>query len=63
MSAGLIDEYLLMTFPVTIGTGKRLFADGTVPASLRLIQGSISRNGIVIARYERAGELATGSFA
>ena len=58
---GLIDEYRLMTFPVTIGTGKRLFADGTVPATLRLAGSSVSANGVVIARYEPAGELATGS--
>jgi dihydrofolate reductase len=59
--AGLIDEYRLMTFPVTIGTGKRLFADGTVPAALRLTESSVSKNGVVIAKYEPAGELATGS--
>ena len=59
---GLIDEYRLMTFPVTIGTGKRLFADGTAPATLRLAESSVSRNGVVVARYEPAGELATGSF-
>jgi dihydrofolate reductase len=59
--AGLVDEYRLMTFPVTIGTGKRLFADGTVPATLRLAASSVSRSGVVIARYEPAGELVTGS--
>jgi dihydrofolate reductase len=59
--AGLIDEYRLMTFPVTIGTGKRLFADGTVPATLRLTESSVSRNGVVISKYEPAGELVTGS--
>jgi dihydrofolate reductase len=63
MRSGLIDEYRLMTFPVTIGTGKRLFADGTVPATLRLAESSVSKNGVVIARYEPAGELATGSFS
>lgn len=61
--AGLIDEYRLMTFPVTLGTGKRLFADGTVPATLRLTQSSVSKSGVVVARYEPAGELATGSFS
>jgi dihydrofolate reductase len=61
--AGLIDEYRLITFPVTIGTGKRLFADGTVPATLRLAESSVSNTGVVIARYEPAGELATGSFS
>jgi dihydrofolate reductase len=61
MSAGLIDEYRLWTFPVTIGTGKRLFADGTVPGALRLVGSSFSKNGIVLARYEPAGELTMGT--
>jgi len=63
MRGGLIDEYRLMTFPVTIGTGKRLFAAGTVPGTLRLAESSISKNGVVVARYEPAGELATSSFS
>jgi dihydrofolate reductase len=63
MRAQLIDEFRLMTFPVTIGAGKRLFADGTVPGALRLIEGSVSEKGVVIARYEPAGELQTGSFS
>ena len=63
MGAGLIDEYRLWIFPVTIGSGKRLFADGTVPGTLRLVQSSFSKNGIVLARYEPAGELVTGDVA
>jgi dihydrofolate reductase len=63
MRAGLIDEYRLLILPVTIGTGKRLFADGTVPATLRLAESSVSNSGVVIARYEPAGELVTGSFS
>jgi dihydrofolate reductase len=63
MRAGLIDEYQLLILPVTIGTGKRLFADGTVPATLRLAESSVSDGGVVIARYEPAGELVTGSFS
>jgi dihydrofolate reductase len=61
--AGLIDEYRLMTFPVTIGTGKRLFAEGTVPATLRLVRSSVSASGVVVATYEPTGELVTGSVA
>jgi dihydrofolate reductase len=61
--AGLIDEYRLMTFPVTIGAGRRLFAEGTIPSTLRLTESSVSRNGVVIARYEPAGDLTTGSFS
>jgi dihydrofolate reductase len=62
MRDGLVDEYQLIVFPVTIGTGKRLFADGTVPAGFRLVRSSVSSTGVTIGRYEPAGELETGSF-
>ena len=63
MPAGLIDEYRLMVFPVTIGTGKRLFGDGSAPATLQLVDSRVSTKGVVIVRYEPAGDLVTGSFA
>jgi dihydrofolate reductase len=63
MRDGLVDEYRLMVFPVVIGTGKRLFADGTIPAALRLTEGSVSTTGVMIGTYQPAGELVTGSFA
>ncbi len=59
----LIDEYRLWFFPVVVGAGKRLFSDGTIPAGLKLIDSKISTTGVVIATYEPAGELVTGSFA
>ena len=59
----LVDEFRLWVFPVVIGSGKRLFADGTVPAGLKLIDSKISTTGVVIGTYEPAGELVTGSFA
>src|SRR5574341_2254750 len=49
---GLIDEYHLLVYPVVIGEGKRLFADGTVPAALRLIDNRATTSGVVISRYE-----------
>jgi hypothetical protein len=49
--------------PVVLGSGKRLFADGTIPAALRLTQSTISTTGVVIGTYEPAGEVTTGSFA
>jgi dihydrofolate reductase len=58
----LVDRYRLWTFPVVIGSGKRLFADGTVPAALRLVDSTVSGTGVVIGTYEPAGEIATGSF-
>ena len=60
---GLIDEFRLWIFPVVIGQGKRLFAEGTVPAALKLLETSVSTTGVLWGRYEPAGEIATGSFA
>jgi dihydrofolate reductase len=59
----LIDEFQLLTFPVVLGTGKRLFADGTIPAGLRVAGVRTSTTGVVIATYERAGAIKYGSFA
>jgi dihydrofolate reductase len=59
----LVDRYRLWVFPVVIGSGKRLFADGTVPAGLRLVDSTVSTTGVVIGTYEPAGEITTGSFA
>lgn len=58
----LVDELRLMTYPVVLGRGKRLFAHGTVPRGLRLIASRATGSGIVVASYERAGEVRTGSF-
>ena len=59
----LIDEYRLWVFPLVLGTGKRLFADGTVPAGLRLVDSKTSSTGVVIGKYQRAGAIDLGSFA
>ncbi len=59
----LIDEFRLWIFPVTVGKGKRLFGEGTQPAGLKLIDSKTSSTGVIIATYEPAGELKTGSFA
>jgi dihydrofolate reductase len=58
----LVDEYRLWLFPVVIGTGKRLFADGTIPSGLKLLDSKVSSTGVVIATYEPAGEIPIGSF-
>jgi dihydrofolate reductase len=60
---GLVDEYRLWFFPLVLGSGKRLFADGTIPSALRLIDSKVSTTGVVMATYEPAGEVVTGSFA
>jgi dihydrofolate reductase len=58
----LIDELWLKIFPVTLGTGKRLFSEGTIPAAFKLTDSKVSPKGVIIANYERAGEVQTGSF-
>ena len=60
---GLVDEWQLLTFPVALGKGKRLFGDGTVPAALELVSSSVSSTGVVVARYVTAGDVVTGTFA
>jgi dihydrofolate reductase len=59
---GIVDEFQLLVFPVLVGSGKRLFPQGTVPASLKLIESRVSPSGVVIGRYQPAGELVTGTF-
>ena len=59
----LVDVYRLWVFPLVLGSGKRLFAEGAVPGGLRLVDSSVSSTGVVIGTYEPAGEIVTGSFA
>jgi dihydrofolate reductase len=58
----LVDEFWLKIFPVRLGSGKRLFAEGTIPAAFRLTKSLVTPAGVVAADYERAGEVKTGSF-
>jgi len=58
----LVDRFGLWVFPVVVGSGKRPFSDGTVPAGLKLVDSSVSTTGVVIGTYEPAGEIVTGSF-
>ena len=57
----LVDELWLKIFPVTLGRGKRLFAEGTIPAGFKLLESGISPSGVIIANYERSGEVKKGS--
>ncbi len=59
----LVDELWLKIFPITLGMGKRLFAEGTIPAAFKLSFGKVLPSGVMIANFERAGEVETGSFA
>jgi dihydrofolate reductase len=58
----LIDEYRLWIFPVVIGAGKRFFGDGTSPGAMKLTGSKVSKTGVTINTYERAGNVDTGSF-
>ena len=58
----LVDELWLKIFPVTLGPGKRLFADGTIAGSFTLTKSTVSPLGVIFANYTRAGEVKTGSF-
>jgi dihydrofolate reductase len=57
----LVDEFWLKIFPVTLGMGKRLFDNGTIPASYTLVESKTSPSGVIIATFKRAGEVKTGS--
>lgn len=58
----LVDELWLKIFPVTLGTGKRLFGNGTIPAAFTVTQSKVSPKGVVVVNYKRDGEVKTGSF-
>jgi dihydrofolate reductase len=62
LAADLIDEFQLLFYPVVFGKGKRLFGSGTMPAAFKLVKSTTSQTGVLIATYERAGEIKTGSF-
>ena len=62
LAAGLIDRLVLMTFPVLLGRGKRIFDGSESPGALKLVDHFVSNTGVVFATYEPAGEVPTGTF-
>jgi dihydrofolate reductase len=58
----LVDEFWLKIFPLTLGPGKRLFDEGTIPAAFTLVDSKSSPSGVIVASFKRAGEVKTGSF-
>jgi dihydrofolate reductase len=58
----IVDEFWLKIFPITLGNGKRLFDNGTIPAGFRLLEYKVSPMGVIIANYKRDSEVKTGSF-
>ena len=63
MRDDLVDEYRLYFAPIVLGTGKRLFREGAVPAAMRLTDTKRTSTGLVAHTYERAGKPEYGSFA
>ena len=60
MKNDLVDTFWLMVFPITLGSGKRLFEDGTIPAAFKVTESIVARNGVVAMNYERAGDVKVG---
>jgi dihydrofolate reductase len=58
----LIDEFRVWIFPMVLGAGKRLFGDGTIPAALKLVDSKVSKTGVTMNTYQRAGDIDVGSF-
>jgi dihydrofolate reductase len=61
MKHDLVDVFWLMIFPITLGSGKRLFAEGTIPAAFKVTESIVGSNGVIVVNYERAGTISTGS--
>jgi len=57
----LVDAFWLMIYPITLGVGKRLFADGTIPAAFKVTESIVTPTGVIVVTYERAGAIPTGS--
>jgi dihydrofolate reductase len=57
----LVDALWLKIFPITLGGGKRLFADGTIPAAFKVTESTVTSKGVIIVNFERAGAVPTGS--
>ena len=57
----LVDELRLRIYPITLGSGKRLFAEGTIPAAFKLLDSQALPSGVILANYKRAGEIKTGT--
>ena len=57
----LVDAFWLMVYPITLGAGKRLFADGTIPAAFKVTESTVTSTGVMVVNYERAGAITTGS--
>lgn len=62
LNSDLVDELWMKIFPLTLGNGKRLFQNGSIPVQFKLIDSKVSPLGVIVANYRREGEIQTGSF-
>ncbi|QBD80979.1 dihydrofolate reductase [Ktedonosporobacter rubrisoli] len=63
MKHDLVDAFWLKIYPLTLGSGKRLFTDGTIPAAFKVTESQVSPSGIILVNYERAGAVTTGTIS
>jgi dihydrofolate reductase len=63
MKHDLVDVFWLMIYPITLGSGKRLFADGTIPMAFKVTESIVTPIGVIVVNYERAGAATAGSDA
>jgi dihydrofolate reductase len=61
MKNDLVDEFRLVTYPLTLGQGQKLFAEGTIAAAFKLTESTVTPSGVIMANYKRAGEVKTGT--
>ncbi len=61
MKHDLVDNFWLMIYPITLGEGKKLFAEGTIPAAFKVTESIVGSSGVILVNYERAGEVQTGT--
>ncbi len=59
MKHDLVDVFWLMIYPITLGSGKRLFAGGSIPAAFKVTESKVTPNGVIVVNYERAGAIPT----
>ncbi len=62
MKHDLVDAFWLKIYPLTLGSGKRLFTDGPIPVAFKLTSSKVSSTGVIMANYDRVGAIATGNF-
>ena len=63
MKHDLVDAFWLKIYPLTLGSGKRLFVEGTIPAAFKVTEGTVSPSGIILVNYERSGAVTTGTLS